>query len=228
MIKPNSYNLSELERLEKKYENQIKLFPESNSFVLLAEILLKQNKIEKAIGVLIRGLVNNNENITARFLLAKLYYQTWKIDLAKKELKKVISLSPDNYASTKLLIEIYKSDKEYDKAIEVAKNLTIYYENDDYLINEIAELKNLADFYNRDQLRLKYKKKDSESIKTANDDDNNGIYENETVVDLYISQGLYKDALKILNMLIIKEPANLDYQEKHHKVMKYLERLKNT
>lgn len=218
-----------LEELERKYEDQIKLFPESNSFILLAEVLLKQKKIQKAISVLVKGLQTNKENITARFLLARIYYQSWNINQAKKELIKVIKLSPDNYASGKLLIEIYESEKEYEKALEIANDLLFYYQNDNYLIEQIDKLNRLSSINNIDQLNLDYKKHEVKGnlnkkyIKVKEK-----IYENETIVDICISQGLYKEAMKILNMLILKEPDNLVYKDKYEHVRKYLERKKPT
>ena len=72
--------------LEQKYESVLSIEPESNTFCLLADVQYRLGKVDKATGVLIRGLGNNKNNVTARFLLGKIYYERWLIDKAKKEL----------------------------------------------------------------------------------------------------------------------------------------------
>ncbi|MCZ6685883.1 MAG: tetratricopeptide repeat protein, partial [Candidatus Dadabacteria bacterium] len=93
----------ELAELEKKYEDILSEDPESNTFSLLANVLYRQGKTDKAIGVLIRGLGYNKNNVTARFLLGKIYYERWMINQAKKEMEKVLQYSPQNLEAAKLL-----------------------------------------------------------------------------------------------------------------------------
>ena len=66
-----------LERLEEKYDKQLQDNPASNSFVLLAEVLLKLKKSDKALKVLVNGLRHNKQNTTARFLLGRIYFERW-------------------------------------------------------------------------------------------------------------------------------------------------------
>ena len=215
-------NKTELDILEEKYEKQLKAAPDSSSFVLLAEVLLKKNNIEKAISILLSGLRNNKNIVTARFLLGKAYYQCWKIDLALKELNKTIELAPDNFAAAELLIEIYKSEKRYKDAYKTATGILFYYKDNQKLEKEIKELADLIDIE---------KKRFSEQVlsgfrspvnkKTKN---NRDYLRTETLADIYISQNKYDEALKVMEQLIIKEPQNLDYREKYHRVVHLLSR----
>ncbi len=116
-------NLSndDLLELERKYEEILSEHPESKSFSLLAQILYNQGKTDKAIGVLIRGLGYNKNNVTARFLLGKIYYERWMIDQARKEMEKVLENAPDNLEAAKLLSQIYRSEDKLEKALETLR-----------------------------------------------------------------------------------------------------------
>lgn len=215
-------NKTELDILEEKYEKHLKAVPDSSSFVLLAEVLLKKNNIERAISILLRGLRNNKNMVTARFLLGKAYYQCWKIDLALKELKKTIELAPDNFAAAELLIEIYKSEKRYEDAFKTANSIIFYYKDNQKLEKEIKELADLINIENKrssDRTLSSFRFSVSKKTKT-----NRNYLKTETLADIYISQNEYDEALKIMEELIIKEPQNLDYREKYHRVMHLLSR----
>lgn len=215
-------NKTELDILEEKYEKQLKAAPDSSSFVLLAEVLLKKNNIEKAISILLKGLRNNKNMVTARFLLGKAYYQCWKIDLALKELKKTIELAPDNFAAAELLIEIYKSEKRYEEAFKTANSILFYYKDNQKLEKEIKEIAEL--------IEIDKKNSSKQILSGFNASVNKKIIKkrnflkSETLADIYISQNEYDEALKIMEELIIEEPQNLDYREKYHRVMHLLSR----
>ncbi len=217
-------NKTELDILEEKYEKQLEHSPDSSSFVLLAEVLLKKNKIEKAISILLKGLRKNKNMVTARFLLGKAYYQCWKIDLALKELKKVTQIAPDNFAAAELLIEIYKSEKKYDVALKIAENISFYYEDNPKLEKQIEKLHRLIKAKDEnikpgDNFVSGFRSAVDKNIKPEG-----GHLKTETLADLYISQNQYGDALEIMEVLILKEPQNLDYREKYNRVMHLLSR----
>lgn len=211
----------DLELLEKKYEEQLKNNPASNSFILLAEVLLKRNRIDKAISTLSRGLRKNKNSITARFLLGKAYFQSWNIDLAIKELQKVISLAPDHFSASELLIEIKKSEKKYDEALKIAKNLSFYYRGN-------SELQKITD-----ELLLLIDKSDNDIVANNSEKalgDKKGVSEKsfprtETLADIYISQRQYAKALDILTELVLRYPKNVSYQDKYNKVVHLLSRI---
>lgn len=217
-------NNKELDILEKKYEKQLKDSPESSCFVILAEILLKQNKIEKAISVLLKGLRNNKNMVTARFLLGKAYYQSWKIDLALKELKKVIKMAPDNFAAGELLIKIFKSEKKYKEALGIAKDLSFYYKENAKLEKEVQELKLLASGDSNNQQQIDYIRSEFRSAQANTHKTKEDFFQTVTLADIYISQNQYDDALKIMESLVLKEPNNIAYREKYNSVLQLLSR----
>ena len=127
--------------MEEKYEIALSQNPESNSFSLLASVLYRQGKVDKAIGVLIKGLGYNKNNITGRFLLGKIYYERWMIDQAKKEMEKVLDAAPDYLEAAILVSQIYKSEDKLDKALEILNSAYTFHSNDHELLTEIEEIK---------------------------------------------------------------------------------------
>lgn len=215
-------NKAELEQLQKQYKQRLSDSPDTFSFVLLAEVLLKQNKIEEAITTLLKGLKNNKDMVTARFLLGKAYFQCWKIDLAVKELRRVIELAPDNFAAGELLIDINKSEKKYEDALKIAENLSLYYKDNLKLAKVIDELIKLIDCGNRNPHVVEGK--DFRPPVQKEHVYKKSIFKTETLADIYISQNQYEEALEIMEALILKEPHNLSYREKYNKVTHLLSR----
>ncbi|MGH7884396.1 MAG: tetratricopeptide repeat protein [Thermodesulfobacteriota bacterium] len=215
-------NKTELKLLEKQYEQKLEDSPDSFSFVLLAEVLFKQNKIEKTIATLLKGLKNSKNMVTARFLLGKAYFKCWKIDLAVKELKKVIELAPDNFAAGELLLEINKSEKKYEDALKITENLSVYYRDNAKLKAEMNELIKMIDCENKNKGILE--NKDFKAPIQKNYVYGKSIFKTETLADIYIYQNQYEEALEIMEALLLKEPHNLRYREKYNKVTHLLSR----
>jgi tetratricopeptide (TPR) repeat protein len=202
-------NSEYLESLELKYNTQLQNDPTSNCFVLLAEVLIKQKKFDKALKVLVNGLRHNKHNTTARFLLGKLYFDRWIIDGAKKEFEKVIKLAPDNIAVSKILIQIYISEGNHERADQISRNLIFFHPDNEELkdfLNEIksgkqvVELKEIVDDYSEFKSGV------------ANYPNINEINQTEivstTLADLYYEQGHYSDSLEIYNKLLLNYPGD--------------------
>ena len=203
-------NRDYLRELEDKYEEIIKRDPMSNSFVLLAEVLLKQKKHDRAIKILVNGLLHNKHNITARFLLGKIYYERWMIDQAKREFEKIIKIAPDNLAVAKILVEIYKSEKNYDRALEIINKLSFYFADSEDISNIALEL---------EQLRNNNMILDTANSKQV-DNSNDGIKKvesdliSETLGDLYFKQGHFAKSIEIYNKLLEADPGKIKIIEK--------------
>lgn len=210
----------ELDRLEKKYGEKLRDNPASSSFVLLAEVLLERNKVEKAVSVLIKGLRNNSNMITARYLLGKAYFMSWNIDLALKELGKVIKLAPDHFSASELLIEIKKSEKKYGEALEIVHNLSSYYRGNSELRRIREELESCMDEA-KENSDESADEKPKVKIHKHND---KSFPRNDTIADIYISQGQYQKAIEILTELLFREPRNQSYREKYNRITNLLSR----
>ncbi len=203
-------NLSDLElqELERKYEEILSEDPESKSFSLLAQILYKQGKTDKAIGVLIRGLGYNKNNITARFLLGKIYYEMWMIDQAGKEMEKVLENAPDNLEAAQLLSQIYRSEDKLEKALETLSAAYSFHGTEESVLREMEEIRNEIS-----KMEARLSKKVFETppgsrkiaeIKFDDSANNNEVF-TETMANLYIEQGQYDKAKNILEKIFTNE-----------------------
>ena len=215
-------NSEKKSELEKRYEQQIKDAPNSGIFLIFAELLIKKGKVDKAIGVLVNGLKHNKENVTARFLLGKIYYERWMVDLAKKELEKVISLAPDNLAALKILVEIYKSENDEFKAKEILMKAQKYYPNNveiERRLNSMETNTQVKLDFNINEKRSNNHNSGSpksNSLKNAeiSSDTSSEYVVSEILADLYLQQGHYIEAVKVYEALLNKEPSDFRLKEK--------------
>ena len=198
----------ELAELGKKYENTLSEDPESNTFSLLANVLYSQGKTDKAIGVLIRGLGYNKNNVTARFLLGKIYYERWMINQAKKEMEKVLQYAPQNLEAAKLLSQIYRSEDKWDKALQTLSVAYSFHSSDENIVVEMKEIKKEI---SKKEAKLSKQvfetPSGSRKIKGIEIDDsskNEEVY-TETMANLYIEQGQYDKAREVLEKIFTNE-----------------------
>ena len=198
----------ELLDLEQKYEEILTNDPQSNTFCLLADIQYRLGKIDKASGVLIRGLGYNKNNATARFLLGKIYYDRWLIEQAKKEMKKVLELSPDNLEAAKLLAQIYKSEDNFNQALETLQEAYVFHIGDEETLRNINETKEeLSKIEGASSIHLFQTPKGSRKINEISLDDSlvNSEVHTKTILNLYIEQGQYDKARETIEQLYKNE-----------------------
>ncbi len=209
-----------LESLEKKYNSQLQNDPASNCFVLLAEVLIKLRKSDNALKVLVNGLRHNKHNITARFLLGKIYFDRWLIDGAKKEFEKVIKLAPDNIAVSKILLQIYTSEGNEERVGEISKNILFFHPDNQELMNflddvksgsNVVELKDIVDEYSDFKSGVSNV---SEMMRSGNEEE----IVSSTLAELYYEQGHYKDSLELYNKLLLNNPADQSIIERIEKI----------
>lgn len=209
-----------LQSLEKKYNSQLQNDPASNCFVLLAEVLIKLRKSDNALKVLVNGLRHNKHNITARFLLGKIYFDRWLIDGAKKEFEKVIKLAPDNIAVSKILLQIYTSEGNEERVAEISKNILFFHPDNQELMNfledvksgsNVVELKDIVDEYSDFKSGVSNV---SEIMRSGNEEE----IVSSTLAELYYEQGHYKDSLELYNKLLLNNPADQSIIERIEKI----------
>lgn len=210
-------NKEELLDLEKKYELILNTDPESNTFCLLADTLYKLGKIEKATSVLIKGLGYNKNNSAARFLLGKIYYDRWLIDQAKKEMTKVLEISPDNLEAAKILSQIYKSEDNFKKALVILEEAFVFHRSDEEIIRKIREIKEqLSKIEGESSKHLFQTPKESRKLNEIKLDDSqvNSEVFTETMLNLYIEQGQYDKARESIEHLYKNEQKKAEAIEK--------------
>ncbi len=198
----------ELMDLEQKYEAILSNEPESNTFCLLADVQYKLGKIDKATGVLIRGLGYNKNNVTAHFLLGKIYYERWLIDQAKKEMEKVLKLAPDKLQAAILLSQIYKSEDKIAEALEVLEGVYVFHSSDNDLNDKIQEIRiELSIFENKSSMGVFETPIESRKVNQINLDQSPAQSEvfTETMLNLYLQQGEFDKAREAIEQIYKNE-----------------------
>ncbi|GIW46653.1 MAG: hypothetical protein KatS3mg078_0530 [Deltaproteobacteria bacterium] len=216
----------DIQKLKEKFEKNLTENPLSSDFVFLGEILRKQDELDKAIEVLIKGLKNNPHNITARFILGKIYYERWMIDEAKKEMEEVIKHAPDNVNAGKILIQIYISEGRLDQALHLALSTLVFHPEDNELIETVEEIKKEILMYRKDKDSMEAQNPESLSEEDFEFVDTE-IY-TETMADLYLEQQLYERAIKILEKLLETYPENDNIRMKLEQARTYLQESKKS
>jgi len=211
---------NELVVLEQKYEKILSLEPESNTFCLLADVLCKQGKVDKAVGVLIRGLGYNKNNVTARFLLGKIYYDRWLIEQAKKEMEKVLELAPDNLEAAKLVSQIYRSEDKLNEALEILNSAYVFHRNDKNLLQDINEIKNqlskIEVTLSGQAFETPVGSRKANKIEIDDSAVNKEVY-TQTMANLYMEQGQYDKAREVIDKIYSDEAERTSAFEKLEK-----------
>ena len=187
----------ELEALREKYEYTLKMFPDSDSLLALAEVHLALGEVTKARRTVSDFTEKKGDSSRARLILAKAHLMCWNAAAAEEELKKALSLDHRNTQASDLLIHIYKSAGRTAEAFKVA-------------------LSPVPDPWRRDEDTGKVEEPSQEPEEESKP--RAGVFETDTMLNLYVSQGLYEDALGIVEVLCETEPDNLVYRNKREKI----------
>ncbi len=127
----------ELEKLKQRVEKD----PLSKLFVPLAEEYRKMGMIDEAISVLLRGLENQPNYMTARVALGKVYLEKNMLREAKEEFKKVVNAIPDNLFALKKIAEISEKLGEINDAIDAYTKIVKLNPLDEESISILESLK---------------------------------------------------------------------------------------
>lgn len=216
MAEDNYSTEDELSNFEEKYARILSQDPSSVAFIFLAQVLYKQGKVDKAINVLINGLRYNKKSVTGRFLLGKIYYDRWIIEQAKREFQTVVQLAPDNLAACKMLVQIYKSEDAFEKALEMLRTASAYHPHDGTILAEIKEIedslsnvkKKEKEFQTaRENIKTALDSKSIEELETSLKKYDRELY-TETVADIYFDQELYDKSCAVLEAILENDPGN--------------------
>ena len=215
----------DLQMFAEKYEKVLADDPSSVAFIFLAQVLYKQGKVDKAINVLVNGLRYNKKSVTGRFLLGKIYYDRWMIEQARREFRNVVELAPDNLAAARMLVEIYVSEESFGKAIEVLKTARMYHPHDEAIAADIQKLEELLGQKGVKEAEFRAAKERIQSSLGARTDaeladaakGGDAEIATLTMAGLYIDQGLFENACKVLEKILEREPGNRQAREELEK-----------
>ncbi|MBI4685181.1 MAG: tetratricopeptide repeat protein [Nitrospirae bacterium] len=135
--------LEDIAKLKEKVEKD----PKSKLFVPLADEYRKAGKIDDAVSVLLKGLADQPEYMSARVSLGKIYLEKKMIAEAKDEFEKVIKAISDNLFAHKKLAEIYRDSGESDRAIAEYKAVLRLNPFDENAVSNLGALQSTAQRY---------------------------------------------------------------------------------
>ncbi len=196
-------NLSQqdLQALKEKYEYTSRVFPDSESLLALAEVYLALRQVKKARKTVSDFTLNKGDSSRARFVLAKAHLMCWNATEAEEELRKALELDPRDSRASKLLTYIYRSNGKIGEAFRIS------------LFSSSGSLRQGEKLRKPREPSLALEKKGKPRA---------GIFETDTMLNLYVSQGLYEDALRIVEVLCELDPDNPLYRSKREEIISLL------
>lgn len=178
-----------------------------NNNLMLAGISKSLGDCDKALSILFSELQQNQDNLSAKLMIAEIYYERWMIDEAKKYLGQIIDLTPNNEKALDMLSKIYNSENDTEKALDLLYKKFIFGGNKSQTLFEIESLKNKnATESPHFDITKNIKNKLSDSYDRINSKTSEVNLITETMADLYINQGYYDKAAEILVLLLKKAP----------------------
>ena len=193
----------ELEALREKYEYTLSMFPDSDSLLALAEVHLALGEVTRARRAVSDFTEKKGDSSRARLILAKAHLMCLNAAAAEEELKKALSLDHRNTQASDLLIHIYKSAGRTAEAFRVA-------------LSPVPDPWRLRE--NTGKTEEPPPEPEEKSKPRA------GVFETDTMLNLYVSQGLYEDALGIIEVLCEMEPDNPVHRNRREEIKTLLDK----
>ncbi|MCP4229779.1 MAG: tetratricopeptide repeat protein [bacterium] len=195
-----------------KYEELLAKEPNTLIFAALGSLYARQYEFERAVEVLDSGLQYFPNYFSARVLLAKCYLALNLFDAAIAELEKVLEVDPNNVSALTLIGDEYRNRGETDTARE-------YYERALELDRSNEEFKYKLHLLDEIAGVTPDEPPTGETLSVAPDDEpgggDDGATELATVTlaRIYIDQGLIEKAHSILDIVIQRNPENIEAVE---------------
>lgn len=128
--------MEEIEKLKARVERD----SGSKLFLPLAEEYRKSGMLDEAIAVILRGLEQQPDYVSARVALGRLYLEKEMAEEAKAEFEKVVEIIPDNLFSHKKLAEIYRERGDIQRAVSEYETILRLNPLDDEALQSMEEI----------------------------------------------------------------------------------------
>lgn len=213
------------EQLERDLERYLKIYsqdPDSRVFAPLGETYRKLGKLDEAIGILEEGIKKHSNYASGYLSLGRCYMDKAEDDKAAEHLKKTVSFSPDNILAHRLLAEIYKKRNDEKSLIDTYKTLLKLSPNDEEA-KTYLESKGLIEKPQTDQgsfvdvpLNTPKQENKPEVVPESKNREEQGKsleFYTMTLAEIYLKQGLKKEAKEIYEVLCRANPSNKIYSD---------------
>lgn len=219
----NDIKINDIKDMEKYFSNNLK----SPLFPILADLYYEKGDYVRARKVCQIGIKSNPESTVGYYILAKISLIKEELKKAEELLLKSISCDDLNLNSMNLLLSVQ---------IELNRDKSIIKKNVDKIVkldpNNTESKKWLEENYKKEfksktQKKIVYKKnkeKKKKTEKSINEIQEKKVIKKEnikvddalasmTLFNIYKSQGYYEEALKVLNILKVKDTKNKKIQQ---------------
>ncbi len=192
---------NKLNELKEKYEYNSAVFSDADSLLALAEVFLALGKITLARYRVKEFTEKKGDSSWARVLLARAHLMSCKTTLAREEIEKALEIDPKNREAASLLSDIYKNSGEKGKAFRVAFSaIEVPLSSPAPPVVQVQQNKSTnQEFLKRTKPRVP-------------------VFETEAMLNLYMEQGFYEDAMKVAKALCESEPENQRYHRRYKEI----------
>ena len=132
--------LNDFEQAERAYKKSIELnraIPQA--YINLSDLYYKHHDLGSAIGTLELGTYEMEDNLVLAHMLARVYLEDSRYDMAIVELEKVLDKEPENYDAYYDLGRVYFELGDYEDAISNFENVIEYKEDNEFLYYYLAQ-----------------------------------------------------------------------------------------
>lgn len=207
--------------------------PVETFFVIEAEALRVQNRLDEAIETCRRGLQTAPDFLPARLLLGRCYLEKEMQGEAKQELEKVAAIIEECLPVYKLLSKIYVHErKDVNKALEAVRR-ALYFTSQEVVRKKVTPLEldlvppvsgpMTSSSAGITEAGVQKEWSDESSGKTTR-----SSIQTDTLAEIYVKQGKLEKALSIYDKILIEDPENGAALEKQEALRKTIRKKRET
>tara|TARA_A100001011_G_scaffold71076_1_gene72838 strand:+ start:84093 stop:84779 length:687 start_codon:yes stop_codon:yes gene_type:complete len=206
-------NINNINELEDYFQDN----PSSNLFPILSEYYLLNKKIDRAQEICELGLKLNPKSLDGLYVLSRILILKKDFIKSEKTLKKIIKEDPNFFNAYILLSQIYWNQNKTVELKRILNKILLFDSNNTYANEGLKKILILET--NHKKTLTKQKKttnisKINSSVELVNDENINTIPITKdiatfTMVEIFKSQKLYKEALGVLSVMKTKKNSNL-------------------
>jgi len=190
--------------------------PAERFFLVEAEALRVQNRLDEAIEICLKGLQGAPDLLSARLLLGRCYLEKEMHSEAKAELEKVAATIEECLPVYKLLSRVYVHEKkDVNKALEAVRR-ALYFTSQEAVRKKVTPLEmDLASPVSGTAPPSSGESAGSGASKgeSAEKSPRSSI-QTDTLAEIYIKQGKLEKALAIYDKILVADPENAAARKK--------------
>ncbi len=195
--------------------------PAERLFLVQAESLRVQNRLDEAIETCQKGLQTAPDLLPGRLLLGRCYLEKEMYEEAKRELEKVARLIEECLPVYKLLSRVYVHErKDVDKALEAVRR-ALYFTSQEVARKKAIplEMDSVTQTPPSSQPASSKRPFPNEWI-----DEPRSSIQTDTLAEIYIKQGKMEKALAIYDKILAGDPENTQAREKQDELRKAIQK----